>query len=89
MLGYFPTYALGNLISVQFFDKAKADIPSLYDQIAAGQFEELHNWLREHIHQYGRKFTPADLVKRVTGNGLTAANYVAYITTKYSDIYEL
>lgn len=88
-LGYFPTYALGNLISVQFFDKAKSDIPSLHDQIAAGQFEELHNWLQEHIHQHGRKYTPADLVKRVTGNNLTAGNYVAYITTKYSDIYEL
>jgi carboxypeptidase Taq len=89
MLGYFPTYALGNLISVQFFDKAKADIPSLPEQIAAGQFGELLGWLRENVHRHGRKYTPAELVKRVTGNDLTAANYMAYIKAKFSDIYGL
>ncbi len=87
MMGYFPTYSLGNLISVQFFDKAKTDIPSLPDQIAAGKFDELLSWLRENIHRHGRKYTPAELVKRVTGNELTATNYVAYIKTKFSDIY--
>jgi carboxypeptidase Taq len=89
MLGYFPTYALGNLISVQFFDKAGADIPSLPEQIRTGSFEELLNWLREYIHQYGRKYLPDELVRRVTGNGLTATNYVAYIKAKFSEIYEI
>jgi carboxypeptidase Taq len=89
MLGYFPTYSLGNLISVQFFDQVKADIPSLADQIAAGEFDELLDWLRENVHQYGRKYTPAELVKRVTGNDLTATNYIAYIKAKFSDIYDL
>jgi carboxypeptidase Taq len=88
-MGYFPTYSLGNLISVQFFDKARVDIPSLPDQIAAGKFDELLNWLRENIHRYGRKYTPAELVRRVTGDDLTAANYVAYIKAKFSDIYGL
>jgi carboxypeptidase Taq len=89
MLGYFPTYSLGNLISVQLFDKAQADIPSLHDQIAAGQFDELLGWLRQNVHQHGRKYTPAELVKRVTGDDLTAANYITYIKTKFSDIYGL
>ena len=89
MLGYFPTYSLGNLFSVQFFDQVKADIPSLADQIAAGGFDELLDWLRENVHQYGRKYTPSELVKRVTGNDLTATNYVAYIKAKFSDIYDL
>ena len=89
MLGYFPTYSLGNLISVQFFDQVKADIPSLADQIAAGEFDELLDWLRENVHQYGRKYTPSELVKRVTGNDLTATNYIAYIKAKFSDIYDL
>lgn len=88
-LGYFPTYSLGNLISVQFFDQAQAEIPSLYDQIAAGQFGELLNWLREKVHRHGRKYTPAELVKQVTGNDLTAANYITYIKTKFSEIYTL
>jgi carboxypeptidase Taq len=88
MLGYFPTYSLGNLISVQFFDEAKAAIPSLTDQIAAGEFGELLTWLRENVHRHGRKHIPAELVKRVTGNDLTAANYIAYIKSKFSEIYE-
>ncbi len=86
-LGYFPTYSLGNLISVQFFDKARADIPDLSQQIAAGRFDELLNWLRENIHRHGRKYTPAELVKRVTGQELTAANYIAYIKAKFGDLY--
>jgi len=89
MLGYFPTYSLGNLVSVQIFDRLKADIPSLPDQVAAGKFDELLNWLREHVHRHGRKYTPAELVKRVTGSELTAANYIAYIKTKFSNIYGL
>jgi carboxypeptidase Taq len=88
-LGYFPTYSLGNLISVQIFDKVRADIPSLADQIAAGKFDELLNWLRENVYQHGRKYTPAELVKRATGTDLTAANYIAYIKAKFSDIYGL
>jgi carboxypeptidase Taq len=88
-LGYFPTYSLGNLMSVQFFDRAKVDIPSLPDQIAAGKFDELLGWLRENIHRHGRKYTPVELVRRVTGNDLTASNYIAYIKAKFSDIYGL
>ena len=88
-IGYFPTYALGNLVAVQLFDKARADIPALPNQIAAGQFGELLGWLRQNVHRHGRKYTPAELVRRVTGDDLTAANYVAYIKAKFSDIYGL
>lgn len=88
-IGYFPTYTLGNLISAQLFDKAKADIPELPEQIAAGRFDELLSWLRQNVHRHGRKYMPAEFVKRVTGNDLTAANYIAYIQAKYSDIYAL
>jgi carboxypeptidase Taq len=88
-IGYFPTYSLGNLVAVQLFDQARADIPALPAQIAAGQFGELLDWLRQNVHRHGRKYTPAELVKRVTGHDLTAANYVAYIKAKFSDIYGL
>jgi carboxypeptidase Taq len=89
MIGYFPTYSLGNLVAVQLFDQARADIPALPAQIAAGQFGELLSWLHQNVHRHGRKYTPAELVKRVTGRDLTAANYVAYIKAKFSDIYGL
>ena len=89
LLGYFPTYALGNLLSVQFFDQALAENPSLPEQIESGQFSELLGWLRGKVHRHGRKFTPAELVRRVTGSDLQATPYMAYIRAKYGEIYRL
>jgi len=89
LFGYFPTYTLGNLLSVQFFDQAKQEVPDLLDQIASGKFEALLAWLRNAIYRHGRKYTPGELVQRVTGQGLTARNYLNYIRTKFSEIYGL
>ena len=88
-MGYFPTYSLGNLISVQFFDQARTDLPDLETQIEAGEFAPLLSWLREHIHRHGRKFTPVELVERVTGRPLDAAPFVRYIKDKYGELYGL
>ena len=57
-IGYFSTYALGNLISLQIWEKVIADLPSLADGFEQGEFGPLRDWLREHVHRYGRKFTP-------------------------------
>ena len=89
MLGYFPTYALGNLISVQLWGQVLQEIPDLPDQIESGRFEALRAWLREKVHQHGRKFTPVELLQRVSGSTLQAEPYLAYIRSKFSDIYGL
>lgn len=86
-LGYFPTYALGNLMSAQLFDQVKKDIPDLEGQIASGQFDGLLDWLREHVHRYGRKLTATQILERATGEGLQARSWLAYIRSKFSDIY--
>ena len=65
--GYFPTYTLGNLYSVQFYEQAKLEIPHLEDEIAAGQLMVLRRWLEQKIHRWGRMFTPDHLSRRVTG----------------------
>lgn len=88
-IGYFTTYTLGNLLSVQFFDRACKDIPSLPAQIAAGEFADLLNWLRQKIHRHGRKFTMGELVQRVTGGPLSAEPYLEYLRRKYQSIYGL
>ncbi len=87
--GYFPSYALGNLLSVQFYDQALKEIPDLPEQIAHGQFRALREWLRVHIHAHGRTFTPAELVRRVTGGEMSATPYLAYLRRKYAEIYRL
>lgn len=89
MFGYFPTYALGNLISAQLWEKIQAEIPTIDAQIEAGEFEELLAWLRLNIHRHGAKFEPQVLVKRVTGSTINPEPYLRYLNQKYSEIYKL
>jgi carboxypeptidase Taq len=89
MLGYFPTYALGNLVSVQLWEKINEAIPDLDDQIEHGKFEALLGWLRTNIHQHGAKFEPQELVKKVTGSTITPEPYMRYLKKKYTEIYHL
>ena len=87
MIGYFSTYALGNLVSVQLWEKILSDIPDIGDQIRSGEFDALLKWLRENIHRHGAKFEPQELVQRVTGSKIDSAPYMRYLKSKYSDIY--
>ncbi len=89
ILGYFPTYALGNLVSNQFWEKINQDIPDLPGQIQKGNFAELLAWLRENVHQHGAKFKPQDLVKQVVGSPISPDAYLAYLNSKFGAIYGL
>lgn len=88
-IGYFSTYALGNLIAAQLWERVLEDIPNLQNQIQNGEFEALTLWMREKIHRHGAKYEPQDLVQRVTGRKIDPVPYLHYLTDKYSDIYEL
>jgi len=88
-LGYFPTYTLGNLIASQLWEKIRQDLPDLDRSIAAKDFQPLLGWLRTHIHQHGAKFEPMELLERITGQRLTAEPYLAYLRTKFGEIYAL
>lgn len=88
-IGYFPTYALGNLVSSQLWEKIHQDLPTLDEQIEKGKFDELLAWLRSKIHQHGAKFEPQQLVKEVTGTTITPEPYIRYLKSKYSEIYQL
>ncbi|MDP1779763.1 MAG: carboxypeptidase M32, partial [Anaerolineales bacterium] len=89
LFGYFPTYALGNLVSAQLWEKINEDIKDLDDQIRKGKFDSLLGWLREKIHVHGHKYDPQDLIQKVTGSKIDSASYIHYLTKKYSDIYGL
>ncbi len=89
MIGYFPTYALGNLASVQLWDKLVDENPNVYDEIAQGKFETVLGWMREHVHQYGNKFEPQEIMLKATGSKITPEPYIAYLNTKYGEIYDL
>jgi carboxypeptidase Taq len=85
--GYFPSYALGNLYGAQFFYKMLQDIPDLYDNIKQGELEVIHSWLKDNMHKYGSIYKPSDLIKKVTGEELSAKYFIDYLNKKYSDIY--
>jgi carboxypeptidase Taq len=88
-VGYFPTYSLGNLISVQLWEQIHKDLPDLEKQIEGARFADLLAWLREKIHRHGAKYEPVELLRRITGQGLQAAPYLRYLRTKYGEIYGL
>jgi carboxypeptidase Taq len=80
--GYFPTYLLGSVLSVQIWEKAKDAIPEVEEQIERGEFGELHAWLRANVYVYGRKLLPADLVRQVVGGPIDPQPYLAYLRAK-------
>ena len=87
-IGYFPTYALGNLISAQIWEKVTADLPDLDDSFEQGEFGPLRDWLRENLHRHGRKFTPGETLERVVGTAeIDPEPYVRYLREKLASIY--
>lgn len=89
MLGGFIGYALGNVIGAQLMERARTGLPQLDAQIAAGDFAPLLGWLRENVYLHGRKFTPQELVQRVTGRAIEAGPWIRYVEGKFGDLYEL
>jgi carboxypeptidase Taq len=81
-LGYFPTYSLGNVISVQIWERALEDLGDLDERFERGEFGELREWLTEHVYRMGRKFTPQETIERVTGSRIDSKPYVRYLREK-------
>jgi len=87
LIGYFPTYTLGNLYSSQFFAKADKDVGGLYQKFEEGNFSVLLDWLRENIHKHGKRYRADDLVKKVTGESLSHKPYMDYMNKKFGELY--
>jgi carboxypeptidase Taq len=88
-IGYFPTYALGNLIAGQLWERANADVPQLDEQIGTGELAPLREWLGEHVHRHGAKFTSAEVLERVVGGPIAVGPFVSYLKRKLSRAYDL
>lgn len=88
-VGYFQGYALGNIMSAQFYDAAVKKHPEITAEIGQGKYGTLHNWLKDNIYQHGSKYTASELLERTTGGGLDIGPYMKYLKTKYGELYEL
>jgi carboxypeptidase Taq len=87
--GYFPTYALGNVMGAQIFESALKAHPEIEKEIEEGTFSKLKDWLTENIYKKGKKFTPKDLAVQVNGEPMDARPYIAYLKRKYGELYGL
>src|SRR5262245_13688685 len=87
--GAFQGYAIGNILSAQFYAAAVKAHPDIPGDVARGEFDQLNRWLRQHVWRHGRKFDPDDLVVRATGEPMTIEPYIAYLRGKYGELYEL
>lgn len=87
LIGYFPTYSMGNILSYQIWGELKKSLPNVDDLMAKGEFAPILGWLIENLYQYGSRIKPQDLLKQITGGGLDAKPYLEGISAKYRKIY--
>jgi carboxypeptidase Taq len=87
LIGYFPTYALGNLIAGMLWQQAGIELPDRDEQLAAGELLPLREWLRERVHRHGSKFGSAELLQRIAGEPVSVGPFVSYLKAKLSDVY--
>jgi carboxypeptidase Taq len=87
LIGYFPTYTLGNLYAAQFWETINREIPDLRAKIARGELLDLKRWLNTKIHQHGRRFLAGDLCRQITGAALSADPLMRHLEGKLRPIY--
>ena len=87
LVGYFPTYTLGNLYAAQFWEKINKDLPSLKKDMSKGKFLELRDWLNDKIHKHGRRYRAAELCRKVTGKDLSAEPLLRHLRAKAQAVY--
>ncbi len=89
LVGYFPTYALGNLYAAQFFEQAQVDLGPLEPQFARGEFRPLAEWLKSHIHRHGQCYTAGELVQKITKKPLSHGPLIRHLRQKLAPLYGL
>jgi len=88
-IGYFPTYALGHVLSAQLAAALERDVGPIDEAIRDDDIAALREWQRERIHRHGQRYTTPELIRRATGEDLTADYFTSYVSEKYGDLYEL
>ena len=88
LVGYFPSYAIGNAYASQIYNTMKKDF-DVEKALESQELNKITNWLREKIHKYGRLKDTSEIIKAVTGEDLNPRYYIEYLKKKYSKIYEI
>ncbi len=86
-MGYFPTYTLGNIYAAQLWEVFNKDHPEWETRVKRGELKFIREWLCQKIHRFGRRYSPADLIKQATGNTLSEIPYINYLEQKFGELY--
>jgi len=89
LMGYFPSYALGNLLSVQLWEQMLKQIPSAKDDITTDNLPAIRDWYWNNINSHGLRYEPLELINQLTDTGIDGQPYMNYLKTKFSAIYNL
>lgn len=87
LIGYFPTYTLGNLFAAQLFERAAADLGSLDDDFSKGRFDRLLDWLQKRLYRHGQRYPAARLIEQATGAAPNHRPLLASLRRKYGELY--
>jgi carboxypeptidase Taq len=85
-IGTFCNYTIGNVMAGQLFEVAKQD-PAVAQGLATADYTPLREWMTEHVHRHGRRYSRDELLVRATGRTMDPEPYIAHLTAKYSEIY--
>lgn len=86
--GYFPSYALGSAFGAQLYAHMKKEM-DFDGLLEAGKIDVIREYLKEHIHQFGKLKTSRQIIKDVTGEDFTPKYYTEYLKEKYRKLYEI
>lgn len=89
LIGYFPTYTLGNLYASQLFEAAEAALGNLGEMFAKGEFLPLKEWLNQNVHRHGKRYSGPELCRVITGRDLDHDALMRHLNQKFGDIYGL
>ena len=84
--GYFPTYQLGNVVSVQIWERLQEDLGDTDSMLERGDFTAIHTWLGDHLYALGSRFTPAETIERVAGGPIDPEPYLRYLRDKFGTL---
>jgi carboxypeptidase Taq len=89
LIGYFPTYTLGNLMAAQLFERATEDLGAPSESFSRGDFSPLLDWLRERVHHHGSRYPALRLIEHATGTPLDHGALLRGLQRKYTELYNL
>jgi carboxypeptidase Taq len=81
--GYFPSYTLGAMYAAQWFATIADLEKDLEDNISAGNFTPITEWLKCNIWDQGSRWTAEELVSRATGEPLNPNYFRRHLETRY------